>query len=46
MEATKFKKATLTYMAWKIPESSIEDLRSTFIKIDSDSDGTITVDEF
>ena len=46
MDATKLKKATLTYMAWKLPESSIEDLRNTFIKIDSNADGRITVEEF
>ncbi len=46
MDANKFKKTTLTYIAWKIPESSIEDLRNTFIKLDSNADGKITIDEF
>ena len=29
--AAKFKKATLTYLASKLPENCIEDLRSAFI---------------
>jgi Ca2+-binding EF-hand superfamily protein len=46
MEAVNFKKATLIYMAAKLPEDFIEDLRALFIKIDANGDGRITSDEF
>jgi calcium-dependent protein kinase len=46
MEAVNFKKATLIYLAAKLPEGCIEDLRSLFIKIDINGDGRITADEF
>lgn len=34
MEAANLKKATLIYLAAKLPEENIEDLRSLFIKVD------------
>ena len=46
MEAVNFKKATLTYLAAKLPEKNIEDLRQMFIKIDDNGDGRITAEEF
>lgn len=39
--AAKFKKATLTYLASKLPENCIDDLRSAFIQIDVNGDGRI-----
>lgn len=46
MDAVNFKKATLTYLAAKLPEKNIEDLREMFIKIDDNGDGRITSEEF
>lgn len=46
MEAVNFKKATLIYMAAKLPELCIEELRKLFILIDVNGDGRITSDEF
>ena len=46
MEAVNFKKATLIYMAAKLPERCIEELRKLFILIDVNGDGRITSDEF
>ena len=46
MDAVNFKKATLTYLAAKLPEKNIEDLRQMFIKIDDNGDGRITGEEF
>ncbi len=46
VDASKFKKTALTYMAWKVPERQIEDLRNSFIKIDKNADGCIQADEF
>lgn len=46
MEAVNFKKAILIYMASKLPERDIEELRKLFIQMDSNGDGRITSDEF
>jgi Ca2+-binding EF-hand superfamily protein len=46
MEAVNFKKATLIYLAAKLPEKFIEELRKLFIIIDVNGDGRITSDEF
>ena len=46
MEAVNFKKATLIYLASKLPENCIEELRNLFIMIDENGDGRITSDEF
>ena len=46
MEAVNFKKAALIYMASKMPEKNIEELRKLFIQIDLNGDGKITYDEF
>lgn len=46
MEAVSFKKATLIYLASKLPEKDIEELRRLFIQIDLNGDGKITSDEF
>lgn len=46
MEASNMKKTILMYLAAKLPEKSIEDLRELFIKVDINGDGRITTDEF
>jgi calcium-dependent protein kinase len=46
MDAVNFKKATLIFLASKIPEKIIDDLRNLFISIDKNGDGKITSDEF
>lgn len=46
MDAVNFKKATLIYLASKLPEGCIEELRHLFIMIDENGDGRITSDEF
>ena len=46
MDAVNFKKATLIFLASKIPEKNIDDLRNLFISIDKNGDGKITIDEF
>lgn len=46
MEASNMKKTILIYLAAKLPEKSLEDLRKLFIKVDSNGDGKITIDEF
>jgi len=40
------KKTILIYLAAKLPEKSLEDLRKLFIKVDQNGDGKITIDEF
>jgi len=46
MEAVSFKKTTLIYLAQKLPEKYIEELRKAFIQIDTDGDGSINRAEF
>jgi Ca2+-binding EF-hand superfamily protein len=46
IEAANFKKATLIYLAFKMPEKDIEELRKLFISCDKNGDGKITIDEF
>jgi hypothetical protein len=46
MDAVNFKKATLIYLAAKLPESYVFDLRQLFIQMDVNGDGRITTDEF
>lgn len=46
MDAVNFKKATLIYLASKLPEGCIEELRQLFILVDMNGDGRITSDEF
>jgi Ca2+-binding EF-hand superfamily protein len=46
MEAVSFKKATLIFLASKLPEKYLEELRSAFIQIDSNGDGRIERKEF
>lgn len=46
IEAANFKKATLIYLAAKLPEKDIEELRKFFIQMDANGDGKITLDEF
>ena len=46
IDAVNFKKATLIYLAAKLPEGYIEELRQLFIMVDLNGDGRITQDEF
>ena len=46
MEAANFKKATLIFLAAKLPEKDIDELRKLFISVDFNGDGRITTDEF
>lgn len=46
IEAANFKKATLIYLAAKMPERNLDELRKLFIQIDTNGDGRITMDEF
>jgi calcium-dependent protein kinase len=46
VEAVNFKRATLTYMASKLPEKHLQDLRQIFISIDVNGDGKIDSSEF
>ena len=46
VEAVNFKRATLTYMASKLPEKHLQDLRQIFISIDDNGDGKIDSTEF
>ena len=45
VESQNFKKATLTFIASRIPEECIENLRDAFIKIDWNGDGMLTEEE-
>lgn len=40
------KKTILIYLAAKLPEKSMEDLRRLFITVDQNGDGKITIEEF
>jgi Ca2+-binding EF-hand superfamily protein len=46
IDSANFKKAALVYLASKMPEKNIDELRKLFIQIDSNGDGKITADEF
>lgn len=46
MDAVNLKKATLIYLASKLPEKDIEELRKLFIQIDLNGDGRISGEEF
>jgi calcium-dependent protein kinase len=46
MEAVSFKKATLIYLASKLPEKYLDELRKAFILIDTNGDGRIERKEF
>lgn len=46
ISAAKLKKATLIYLASKMPEKDLEELRNLFIAIDINGNGKITLDEF
>jgi calcium-dependent protein kinase len=39
------KKIALTAIAQQLPESQIEDLKNTFLQLDENGDGTLTLDE-
>ncbi len=45
MNAVNFKKTTITFMASRIPEDQIENLRNAFIKMDADGNGVLSKDE-
>ena len=46
MHASNLKKTTLMYLASRLPEKYFEDLRRTFILIDTNGDGKIEESEF
>ena len=46
IDAVNFKRATLTYLASKLPEKHLQDLRDIFISIDNNGDGKIDSTEF
>lgn len=46
MEAVSFKKATLIFLASKLPEKYLHELRQAFIQIDTNGDGRIERKEF
>jgi calcium-dependent protein kinase len=45
MNSVNFKKTTLTFLASRIPEDQIENLRKAFIKIDKNGDGVLSKQE-
>jgi calcium-dependent protein kinase len=45
MNSVNFKKTTLTFLASRIPEEQIENLRKAFIKIDKNGDGVLSKKE-
>ena len=45
MNHTKLRQTTLTYIASRIPESQIKDLRAAFTKFDKNGDGQLTHQE-
>ena len=45
MNHAKLRQSTLTYIASRIPESQIAELRSAFIKFDKNGDGQLTHEE-
>jgi len=44
--ADEMKKVALEVIAWSTPPHKVEELRDIFVKIDTNSSGTITPDEF
>lgn len=44
--SANLKKATLIYLASKLPEGDLDELRRLFIAVDNNGDGKITIDEF
>lgn len=46
VSAVQLKKAALLFMAQRIPEKNVDELRRLFIQIDKDGDGIITTEEF
>jgi Ca2+-binding EF-hand superfamily protein len=46
MDAHSLKKTTLLYLAQKLPERYLADLRGAFISIDTNGDGRIEEKEF
>ena len=45
MHHAKLRQTTLTYIASRIPESQIKDLKNVFIKFDENGDGQLTHEE-
>jgi len=45
LDTQKLKRAALTLIASQIPETEIDSLRQTFIKMDANGDGTLTMEE-
>lgn len=42
MKHSKLRQSTLTYIASRIPESNINELRAAFTKFDKNGDGQLT----
>lgn len=45
MHSVNFKKTTVTYIASRIPEDKIQDLRQAFQKLDVNGDGVLSKHE-
>ena len=43
LDASNLKKTTLTYLASKLPEKNIDELRKMFISLDLNGDGRLSV---
>lgn len=46
LDASNLKKTTLTYLASKLPEKNIDELRKMFISLDLNGDGKLSAEEF
>jgi calcium-dependent protein kinase len=46
IESRELKKAIMLYVAGQIPDSEVENLRSLFVKMDRNGNGTLSLEEF